>query len=355
MSDYRGRLVPLIEFAETEKARRRWPLAADVDREFAIEFSASLRTRITARNGRPAAVHRTISKRQIWNTLDVARSLFHWARKPEVNLLPSIFPNPFTVDIVGQKARKDPARPHPLPLDARVQLVRSMDLWQLTHLAVPMLLGPRPDEYTRILISDVSLSERRIQFGERFGGKDFNKGKQAFTVPFPAAIEPLILVCMGGRQDGPLLRRRAVFAGRKPEIQVETLNEIEEVLDLAVAEADPAQLQTAQDVKKLVARVFLDMGAISPDSIGTEFKAVLCRSGLTIAPRLYDLRGAFSTDLKAAGVDYLVQRYVTGHATNDVMNAYSAIDVTRDMERYFNHIRPLLDAMSSRAADLGIK
>jgi hypothetical protein len=78
--EYRSRLVPIIEFAETEQARRRWPLAVNIDREFAVELRAYLFQRRVARNGHPNAATRAMSPRQVFNVMDCFRSAVNWAR-----------------------------------------------------------------------------------------------------------------------------------------------------------------------------------------------------------------------------------------------------------------------------------
>jgi hypothetical protein len=53
-SDYRNRLALLIEFAESEELRKRWPTAATTDGEFAVQFRAFPSQRLVIRNGRAA-------------------------------------------------------------------------------------------------------------------------------------------------------------------------------------------------------------------------------------------------------------------------------------------------------------
>jgi hypothetical protein len=66
-------------------------------------------------------------------------------------------------------------------------------------------------------------------------------------------------------------------------------------------------------------------------------------------------RRAVSTDLNSAGVSHLAQRYLTGHTTRDILNEYVALEVHTEMPKHFRRIRPLLDAIQTRALQLGMR
>ena len=114
------------------------------------------------------------------------------------------------------KLQKDPLRAVKLPLGLRIGMVQAMDAWQLCYLAPSFVLPMRPDEATGLLITDVDFRRRRLRFGTRFGGRDFNKGRRSFEVPFPPELDRLFNGCMQGRTRRAALRRRAVFEGREP-------------------------------------------------------------------------------------------------------------------------------------------
>jgi hypothetical protein len=183
--NYRARLTPLVEYAEQAEVRRRWPLAGDIDRDFVIGFRSFLAQRMISPNGRVASTLRLMAAGQIFNDLDCARTLFNWAIKPAVNRLPSTLPNPFTGDLVGHKPERDPLRRTTFPLDRRVQLVAAMDAWQLLHLTWSLVLPLRPEDFSGLLIEDIDRDQYLFRFVPRFGGADCNKGRQAFSCPYP--------------------------------------------------------------------------------------------------------------------------------------------------------------------------
>ena len=354
--DYKNRLAPIIEFAEQPDVRRRWPLAADVDRRFAVEFRAFLHRRKVTRNGHPGSKERPISPGHVFNALDCARSMFAWARRPEVNQLPLTFLNPFTEEIVGFRPRKDPLRPMVFPLEGRIALVRLMDRWQLCHLAMALVLPLRPEDFSGLLISEVKFTDCTLSFGRRLSGWDFNKGQQTFNVPYPPELDSLLRICAGDRPDGPLLRQRTIFEGRRqPKITINSTEEIRDRSNGTLAVAKPGEIEAAQDGKRLFRRLLRDMGGVSPDSLAKEFRLLLTQLESPDRARFYELRGSVNTDLNTAGVSHLFQLYVTGHAVDgEILSRYVSLQLVAEMQKYFQYVQPLLVSIRERSAELGM-
>jgi len=354
-SNYRDRLVPLIEFAEAPTVRRAWPYADRLDRDFVLAFRQQLLMRKVTRNGRSASKAKLISPGHAYNILDTCRTLVNWARRPQVHLLPAAYFNPFSEDLVGRRPAKDPLRRVVFPLERRVQLVQHMDLWQLSHLALVLILPLRPEDFTGLLISEVDLDCCEIACGTRFGGRDFGKGRRSFVSPFPTAVIPLLRVCIGNRTAGPLLQSRDVFEGRRnPCTIVHTKVDVESHVEQVLASASPDDIQCPNDQKRLVRRVLRELGGLSGDSLYKEFKA-LFHSSIPENIRPYDLRGSITTELDRVPISRHIQLYVTGHAIPDILGEYVCLDPAQEMSRYFATLDPLFKAMAARAAQLGIR
>ena len=354
--NYRNRLTPLIEFSERPDALREWPLAADINRDFVVRFRTFLHERKVTRNGRAAATEKPLSPGQIFNILDCARTMFSWARRPEVQQIPSTCGNPFTDDLVDHRPRKDPLRPVVFPLDVRIRLTALMDPWQLCQLGIALVLPLRPEDYTGLLISEVDFTNRLLYLGTRLDGWDFNKGQQSFRVPFPPELEPLFRRCADGRSHGPLLRQRTIVDRRRhAKLLVDSIEQIRDSFTRAMAGAKPGEIQGKQDGKRLFRRLLRAMGGVSPNSLGKEFDSLVAHAEVPAGARFYDLRGSASTDLKDAKVDPLIQKYVTGHSLEaDIMSRYVSLRLHDDMQAYFQHIQPLLNAIARRAKELGL-
>ena len=94
-------------FAEQPAKLGRWPLAMDIDRDFAVELRAFLHQCQVSPNGRPGATPKLISGRQVVNILECMRTVLNWARRAEVRKLPLTWVSPFTADLVGTRPAKE--------------------------------------------------------------------------------------------------------------------------------------------------------------------------------------------------------------------------------------------------------
>lgn len=353
--DYQCRLAPILDFAERQESKRRWPLARDIDRHFVVELRVFLVNRQVPRNGRPGAPARPMSTRQVFNCLETLRAMLAWGARADVRRLPPEYVNPCSRDLVGTCPSKNPLRPVALTLPRRVALIQTMDLWQILHLSILLVLPLRFEDLARALVSDVSLSERTLRLGTRFGGGDFNKGRVDVVMPLPEQMLPVLRRAIGDRPEGPLLRSRGIWEERRRSgSQPQSRQELERLFEEMLASAPAGSVQAEQDRKQVFRRLMRELGAITEDEIGKEFKKLFARIDLGPEVRPYDLRGAVSTDMKSAGIAHLELRYLTEHSTNDIMNVYVPVDPLREMQKYFEHCQPLLDAIRDRAGQSGM-
>jgi integrase len=351
--DYRARLMPVLDFAEQPANRQRWPLAADADRAFVVSLRAFLFRHQTTRNGRPGGRPKLLSPRQVHNVLQCLRTLFAWASNPAVRKLPAGWANPLTRDLVGSPAAKDPLREDLLPLDVRARLAGLMDAWQLCHLGPSLVLPLRPDEATGLLVGDVDFRRGWLEFGHRFGDANFTKEATAFRLPFPGQLGPIYRACIQGRAEGPLLRSRRAF--RDPgRAAVPSPEELRRRYEELLLRQPRDGVQAAHDRKLLFRRLLRQLGGVSEDSMAREFKKVLAAAGVTNGATLYTLRGSVTTAMQGANLPHLEMRYLTSHSTNDILNVYATLDPVGAMRKYFDTIRPLLDAIADRARALGL-
>ncbi len=352
---YRSRLMPVLDFAERPAARQRWPLASSVDHDFAVRLRAFLHDEYrTTRNGRAGGAPKPLSARQVYNVLECLRSMLAWARRAEVRKLPADWGNPLTEDVVGKRPRKNPLREDKLPLEKRIALVSGMDGWQLCHLALLLTLPLRPEEAAGLLVTDVNWEKGWLEFGTRLGGSDFTKGRQDFVVPFPDELRPLLRICVGGRSTGPLLRRRSAWEGRRKR----SVTSPEQLLRMYQARLDKAprgSVLTEQDRKRVFRRLLRELGGVSTDQLSREFRGLLQARGPVGGVSLYTLRHAVTTAMhRTPGMPHLELTYMTGHATRDILAEYVCLDPVGAMRRYFETIRPLLDAIARQSKIVGL-
>jgi integrase len=354
-ADFRARLAPLLVFAELPANRKRWPLAADIDTTFMTEARAFLYAHRTTRNGRPGGEPRPLSSRQIRNVMETLRAALAWAADPRNNRLPPGWVNPVTRGLVGNPPSKDPFRRDPLPLELRLRLVGLMDAWQLCTLLPSMLLPMRPDEAVGLLIDDVDFNDAELLFGIHLADINFTKKKVAFRLPFPAELRPALHVAIGGRTSGPLLRNRRAFANfTTPDIA--SLADLKTQFDQQVLTAKPGSVQTDHDRKLLFRRLLRELGGVTEDAMNREFKSLLASAGISNGATLYTLRSSVTTTMSTeAKLAHLELTYLTSHSTRDILTRYTSLDVHGEMKKYFDHIRPLLDAVARRCGELDLR
>lgn len=351
--NYRSRLAPVLEFAESAEIRRRWPLASNVDRDFVIELKSFLMNRQVTRNGRDVGNKKSMTARQIKNCLETLRNVLGWGRQLQVRKLPLDFANPVTNDLVPAPPAKDPLRKSKFPVDLRTQLAQQMDNWQILHLSPLLILPLRHEDIAGMLISDVDWEQHTLSLGTRFGGADFNKGRVAIEFPLPLELMTILRACRGDRLEGPLFRSRDAWnANRKLKLRADSLKEVEELFERELASAAPGTVQCFQDRKRLFRQLLQRMGGMSDTTVGSEYSKLFHVLGWT-GKRAYDLRGAVTSDMKAAGIAHLELRYLTEHSVNDILNAYTGIDPAGEIVKYYRQVRPLLETVLARAAEQG--
>jgi integrase len=267
--------------------------------------------------------------------------------------MPVTWASPLTQDLIGSPPPKDPLREDLLPIEIRIKMVERMDCWQLCHLSLSLTLPLRPEEAAGLLISDVKFEKRWFEIGSRLGGGDYTKGHQSFKLPFAPEHRHLLVACIGGRTEGPLLRSRRAFEG-KDKSTVSSFEELAVLYERKLRQSPQDAVQCEQDRKEIFRDVLRELGGISEDRMAVEFKKLLADVGLAKRATFYQLRHSTTQGLKAAGVPHLDLLYLTAHSTSGILNEYTPVDPVGSMEKYFATIRPLLAAITQRARELGL-
>jgi len=287
------------------------------------------------------------------NILEAFRSLLNWARSPGIGKMPLDWLNPLTPELVRTGGRKDPLRAITFPVERLVELIKQMDSWELCQLGLMTILPQRPDEFAGILISDVDFDERTISFGTRLDGNDFNKGRLSFRIPFPHAADPILRTLIGGRNEGPLLRSRKEFAQPMKSVFANA-RDVPAGYERFLRDAYRKPVNSEQDRKAAFRAFLLTRGSISPDHLAKAFQKVLKRSTITRSGSIGKLRHSVSQAMKDSGMPQVDLRYLTSHATDDILNEYVSIDNHGSMGKYFARIPTLLDTITERVKELGL-
>tara|TARA_R110002167_G_scaffold300654_2_gene504923 strand:- start:528 stop:2096 length:1569 start_codon:yes stop_codon:yes gene_type:complete len=350
--DYLNRLAPIVDFVESTQSLKKWPTAQTLDRDFAIQLREFLISRQVTRNGSANAPSKPMSIRQIQQCLMTTKMVFTWACRTDIKLLPTEFSNPISKDIIGNTPSKDPLRKSKLPINRRIELLKSMDDWQFRSLSILLVLPIRLEDVSGLIISDVDFKRKIVRFGSRFGGSDFNKGKVDVEIPLPDELMPLIRTSAGERAEGPLFLNRKICHGNSSIKYVfSSTSDLKQQYHNELAKAPKGTVLTSQD-RKIVFRNFLNKaGGITSAYVGKQLRQII---GEDDASRPYDLRGSITQEMKEAGIHHMDLRYLTEHTVKDIMNEYSGVNPEQEIVKYYNKISPLLEAIKTRTEQLVI-
>lgn len=353
---YLAKLGHVLDFAEQPKNLRRWKLARDINREFAIELRAFLMSCNVMPNGRPGGKPRKMSAKMVRLCQEALRSILNWARKPQVRKLPADYYHPFTEDVLSREPSKDPLRQSPVPMEKRIRVVAAMNRWQLLHLTTLLVIPTRFEDVAGAVISDFDLNEGVWRLGTRFGGADFNKGRVNVVMPLPPVLINLLRVAAADRTEGPMFLCQKLFdkpARQRHLPHLQSRNDLEAMIQDRLASAPKSEIATEPDRKEFIRKLIHELGAVSTDNISRQLQRLFVAAGVQ-ATRAYDIRHAVTEDMNRAGMSHLASRYFTLHTTNDILNTYAGISIFDEMAHYFDRIAPLLHAIERRARDLGI-
>ncbi|MFO0811586.1 MAG: tyrosine-type recombinase/integrase [Gemmatales bacterium] len=348
--NYHSRLGHVERFACQPGNSKRWPTVNAIDREFIVHLKGQLQHTTTTPNGHAHSIAKPMSQRQIYNVMSSLGTMLRWALRPDVRRLPAHWVNPLIRELIGAKPTKDPLRKLALNDEQLLMLIQHCDAWQLTHLALSFVYPLRPEEAAGLLVEEVDFSARELRFGSRFGGDDYTKGKQSFVLPFPSELTPIFSHLVNGRPYSPLLCKRKLYQLPSVGLQPDTIKNAFR----AIVSANSADVITYQDRKRYLRMTLSQFGGVSLNALAKEFKKLMRQSGITSKMTLYDLRSLNSTRLYQSGVNHLACRYFTGHAANDIMNSYVALQPHKDIQPYFLALQPVFQAISKRYQELSL-
>ncbi len=351
--NYLVRLRHVLEYGELAANRKRWPLASRIDRQFVLGLRSFLLNRDVTRNGSGRGRTKKMTPKMVRLCMETLQIALNWARSAEVRRLPPEFVNPVTDEVIGIVIVKDPLRTNPVPLDKRLQMVSSMDAWQLMTLVYPLVLPLRFEDLAGALVSDFDLTSRSWRIGDPRGGNDMCKSRVVVQMPLPVELLPLLSLAKDQRVAGPMFRRRGIVDGsQQPRIQIQQAYETEVHFEEAMKRSPAGEVCTHPDRKRLFRKMLVQAGAVTTDTISRELKTLMAVAGVQTGTVPYALRSATTTDMKSAGVDHLSHRYLTAHSIGDIMNEYTSLEPQREMQKYFDAIQQLLQRIQSRTFEL---
>jgi integrase len=340
---FRSALGHYLNFASLPEMFSMMPFACNVNRDFALRFSAYLGTREVSPNGRPGAHKRRMVGQNF--VLDTVRAMFEWAADPQRgDCLPSGFINPFRRRAFHRRTVAADMFGEPdITLVMARDFLTACDAYQLRLFAPLVLLGLRAAEPIFLFHEMIERDTLHVACLEEL--EHFTKGLQNKRLPL---IPPLVAL-LNAQATGLLFVRRAVAEGHEhPKFQGASLPQVVEECNRRWQGST-----SVHDRLKIRNAVLHDAGALTYKQIQGEFASVAQRLHWPRAATLKDLRHLFATCMANGGIPEHERQYLMGQSTgkapimrythfNRIREHYEAA-IAREMQ-------PLVDVLLRRAS-----
>ena len=348
---YRSALQHYQAFAESPQVASRFPSVSQVNREFVLEFAAHLQNLLISPNGHPGTKHRRMAASGYVE--DVVRSMLAWAADPERgNLLPDAFRNPFA----GSKRRsnrseRDLFGEPDITIPMAAEFLKCCDEFQLSLFSLLVLYGLRAAEPCHLFHEQ--LDGEWLMVGSDPQLDYFVKGRRDKRFPLIDPLAGMLRQAGQKRTQGLLLLRRPVLAGTvRPPLVRASRDELYAEFERRCRHQKASSAQARRAIRD---RLLHDAGALKYDDIEAEFGRIAHSLNWPRAATIKDLRHLFATSLENAGMPEFYRRYLMGHSPGKTAVAsYTHLDQlrTRYLEALRHQMQPLVDAISSRSAEL---
>ena len=351
---YRSALGHYLTFAEQQAVSAAYPSATNVDRKFALQFSAYLGNSLISPNGHPNSQRRRmISTRYIQ---DVVRSVFHWAADPERGgLFPDGFRNPFvshnrqSLDVASDLFGEPD-----VTLEMAATFLASCDRFQLPLFSLIVLYGLRPSEPCFLFRENHTAGWLKIGCDPALGY--VTKGRRDKRLPLLRELSVLLDSPPETQTAGLMFVRRPVAELRESPLLQGTSQE--DLRTMYAQRCGQRSCRSAADRLRIRDQLFREVGGLCYDHIEHEFRRIARQLHWTPSATLKDFRHLFSTTLQNAGMPEFYMRYLMGHSPGrEAIVAYSHLNELREryQEAVERELRPLVTAVTRQAARLGFQ
>jgi hypothetical protein len=352
VSRYESALAHYSAFVEQRDIATAFSSAAQVNREFALKFSAFLSERHISPNGHPHTATRKMTSTRYLE--DVVRAMFAWASDPERGqLLPSDFRNPF----LGQRRRTmatthDPFGEPDVTVDMAVDFLSACDRFQLPLFSLLVCYGLRAAEPCFLFREFLTADWLRVPCLPEI--HYVPKGRRDKRLPI---LEPIASVLTpSDSATGLLFVRREVCEGTViPPLQSCSLSDLKQEFDDRCRKHGSLSATDRVHIRDTLLR---DAGALRYDHIENEFRRLAQHLEWPPAATLKDFRHLFSTQMQNGGLPEYYRRYLMGHSPGRAaIVGYTHLNELREhyQSAADKKLAPLLNAIQHRQQVLGCR
>jgi integrase len=338
-------------FVEQPSIHRQFPHISSVDRKFALELMAHLRTLQVRPNGHPHGQARPMRRPDY--VLDVVRAMYDWAADPQRGkLMPEGFRNPFlrrgrhaSTPVVVSIGEPD------ITVVMAADFLGQCDAYQLRLFAPIAVYGMRAAEPCYLFQEHVDGEWLRVPCLPKIAYH--TKGRREKRLPVIPPIAALLSPGAMSVNGGLLYLRRGALSG------VETPPLVGMPLGTLTAEFQrrcaASGVRTAADRRHVRDQLLHDAGAINYDHVVTEFNRVVRALDWPRSATLKDFRHLFATGLENAGMPEHYRKFLMGQSSGRAaIVTYTHLNEIRPRfeEAVQRQFQPLIDVIVRRASEL---
>ena len=347
---YESALKHYQTFVEQPNVHRQFAHVSSVDRKFALELMAYLRTLQVHPNGRRHAQTRPMRRPDY--VLDVVRAMYEWAADPQRGkLVPEGFHNPFLRSRHEQTVAAISLGEPDITVDMAVEFLEACDSYQLRLFAPIALYGLRASE--PCFLFEEHLREDWLDVPCLPELAYYTKGRREKRLPILPCLSALFRPMVGPNPRGLLYRRRNVIAtGEATPLAGMMLTELAtEFQRRCVAPGN----RTAASRRRIRDRLLHAAGAINYDHIATEFSKLARALKWPRSATLKDFRHLAATCLENSGMPEHYRKFLLGQSPGRAaIVTYTHLNEIRKRfdEAVVATLRPLVEAIDRRTHEL---
>ena len=350
---YESALRHYQAFVEQPSIHRQFPHISVVDRKFALELMAYLRTLQVHPNGHPHA-HARLMRRPDY-VLNVVRAAYDWAADPQRGkLIPEGFHNPFLRRSRSTAAPAAVSVGEPdITVDMAVDFLAACDAYQLRLFAPLAIYGLRASEPCLLLHERLRSDWLDVPCLPDLAY--YTKGRREKRLPMISCLDSLLQAGAQTPSAGLLYLRRSVVAepGSAALAGASFLALVKEFQRRSAA----GGIHTAADRRRLRDQLLHDAGGINYDHIVAEFGKVARALKWPQPATIKDFRHLVATCLENAGMPEHYRKFLLGQSPGRAaIVVYTHLNEIRQRfeEAVGKNLYPLVSAIDQRAKDLGL-
>jgi hypothetical protein len=349
---YESALKHYQGFVERPGVQRQFPHVSAVDRAFALELMACLRSLQVHPNGHPNGQVRPMRRPDY--VLDVVRAMYDWAADPQRGrLIPEGFHNPFlrrgrhaTASVAAAIGEPD------ITVKMAVEFLDACDAYQLRLFGPVIVFGLRAAEPCLLFYEHVRDDWLTVPCLPELDY--YTKGRREKRLPIIPGLDMVLRSAAAARSSGLLYLRRGVLANTATAPLVGA--PLKDLVSVVQRRCAAPRIRTVADHQRVRDQILHECRGITYDHIVIEFGNVARALKWPQPATLKDFRHLVAICLENAGMPEHYRKFLMGQSPGQAaIVTYTHFNEIhqRFEEAVGKNLYPVVDAIDQRTRDLG--